>query len=125
MEGIHDGGESIVLKRIPPRRLRMWQDISVKGIQIEENVDSGFIESSHAGVMVGARIDVIDADGIGAERLHEVGIALALVTLGEGIVVGELICDSLEEELLAIARVEFAAFDIDGREGGSPARESQ
>jgi hypothetical protein len=45
--------------------------------------------------VVGARIDVVDADGVGTEGLHQVGIAGALVVVDERVVRQKLVGNTL------------------------------
>ena len=87
VEDIHDGLVSLVLALVP-LRLRHARSLYVRieGVQVEPDVDAGVGEGFHAAIVVGARIDVVDADRVGAEGLHQVGIAGALVVVDERVV---------------------------------------
>jgi hypothetical protein len=45
--------------------------------------------------MVRTRIDVVDANGVGAQGLHQVGIAGTLVVVDERVIRQELVSDAL------------------------------
>jgi hypothetical protein len=66
---------------------------------------------------------MVDTDGIRAKGLHEVDIQCALFAVSEGIIVGELVSDSLDVELFAFASEEFGALDLNGRNRMSKVRE--
>jgi hypothetical protein len=44
--------------------------------------------------MIGSRINVVDADAVGANGLHEGGVGRALLVVDEGVVGDELVGDS-------------------------------
>ncbi len=68
----------------------MWlahrQDVCVKGIEIDYEVDASAVEHAHALVMIRFRVDVIDSEGIGAQGLHEGGISSALFGVDERVI---------------------------------------
>jgi len=95
-EGIHDCGEILKLGLIPlwgvlqvqlsvrvshlaHHRFTYLRNLCSEGIHINEQVDSSILKSRHASVVVAASVNVVYANGIGAELLHECGIELALV----------------------------------------------
>ena len=49
----------------------------------------------NAAIVVGARVNVVDADRVGAQSVHEVGIASALVVVDERVIWQELVSDTL------------------------------
>ena len=58
------------------------------GVDIEHEVDTGLGESVHALVVVGGVVDGVNTDGVQAELLEVLDVALATVGIGDGI--GEL-----------------------------------
>jgi hypothetical protein len=95
VENIHDSLVSLELALVPLRlRHARSLDVRVEGVQVEPDVDAGVGEGLHAGIMVGARIDVVDADGVGSEGFHQVGIASALFIVDERVVRQKLIGDA-------------------------------
>lgn len=66
-------------------------NVGIKGIQISEDVDAGVVKGTHAAVMVGVRVDVIDAYGVCPELGHELSIAFALVSVHEGVLRNKLV----------------------------------
>lgn len=54
--------------------------------------------------MIGRCINVIDADGVGTKFLHQRGVALALGGIYERVIGGELVGDTLQEELCGANR---------------------
>ena len=96
MESVHHLLILLVLRLVPPRSCypRAF-DIAAKRIEVEPDVDARVVEGLHALVVVGGRVDVVDADAVGAEGFHEGGVELALGG-GERVVVGELVGDACE-----------------------------
>lgn len=98
VEDIHDALVSLVLRFIPLRlRHARSLDVRVESVKVEPDVDSGVSERVHAVVMLSFGVDVVYADRIGTEGLHEVGIALALVAVDERVVWEELVGDACGE----------------------------
>ena len=96
VEDVHDSLVSLVLALIPLRlRHARSLDVGIEGVQVEPDVDTGVSESLHAAIMVRTRIDVVDANGVGAQGLHQVGIAGTLVVVDERVVRQELVSDAL------------------------------
>lgn len=69
-------------------------DLRVEGIKIQPDIYAGGSEGLHAAVVVGGGIDVVNAYRIGANRLHELRVELALRVVNERVVGDELVCDS-------------------------------
>jgi hypothetical protein len=98
VEDIHDSLVSLELAHIPLRlRHARSLDVRVEGVQVEPDVDAGVGESLHAAIVVSARIDVVNTDGVGSEGLHQDGIAGALVIVDERVVRQQLVGDALRE----------------------------
>lgn len=96
VKNIHDGLVSLVLALVPLRLSHARSlNVRVEGVQVEPDIDAGVGEGLHAAIVVHARINMIDADGISAEGLHQVGIAGALVVVDERIVRQKLVGDAL------------------------------
>jgi hypothetical protein len=101
VEDIHDSLVSLELALVPLRlRHARSLDVRIESVQIEPNVDAGVGEGLHAAVVVSAGIDVVDADGVGSEGLHQVGIAGALVVVDERVVRQELVGDAFWRRLV-------------------------
>jgi len=56
-------------------------NLCVEGVHVDEQVDSSSFKSRHASIVIAARVNVIDADGISAKLLHECSIKLALILI--------------------------------------------
>lgn len=54
-------------------------------IDVEHQVDAGGVEDTHTLVMILLRVDVVDADRVDAELLHEGGIAQAGLGVDEDV----------------------------------------
>lgn len=111
LEGIQDLGISVELCLIPVViRLYNWSDntiqktgkteknelahrnnVSIKGIQVSKDVNAGVVKRLHAAIMVRRGVDVVHANGVCSELGHELGIALALVSVNERILGPELV----------------------------------
>ena len=92
LEGVHDLLVGRVLRLVP---LRVGgDDVGGEGVEVDPGVDAGVGEGGHAAVVVGAGVDVVDADGVGAQGLHEAGVELALLRLRQRVIVGELVRDA-------------------------------
>lgn len=67
VEDIHDSLVSLVLALVPLRLSHARSlNVRIEGVQVEPDVDAGVGEGLHAAIVVGAGIDVVDADGVGA-----------------------------------------------------------
>ena len=86
--------EAIILRLVPVGTVFRVQ-VGVEGVEVDPSVDAGVSEGGHAAVVVGGRVDVVDANGVGTEGLHQVGIEAALLGVDEGVIFGELVCDAL------------------------------
>jgi hypothetical protein len=82
-------------------------DVGIKSVQVDEEVDASISECLHAAIMVGIGIDMIHAQGVGAELLHQLDISLALLRVDERILWAELIRDTC-----IMARLEHAIFQL-------------
>ena len=88
------GGVSIMNSFGKIRTGTYRQNVGVKSIQIDQGVDTGVAESLHAPVVVSLSINMIDTDRVGAKLLHEGSIALALLSVDQGVGRGELVGNS-------------------------------
>ncbi len=64
---------------------------SVKGVEVYGDVDSRLVKGVHTAIVVGLGINMIDADAVDAELLHELDVSGALVRVDEGILGSQLI----------------------------------
>jgi hypothetical protein len=130
VEDIHYSLESLELGRVPLRLSHTWSIYGgVESVQVEPDVDTSVGEGLHAGVVVGFWVNVVNADGVGAQGLHQVGIEGALGVVDERIIwqelvgntlrrksvdmvagTGSMIQHTLEKELVAITGEELGAF---------------
>jgi hypothetical protein len=79
VEGIHDFLVSFVLGLVPLGLGHAGSlDIRVESVQVKPDVDTGIGKSLHAVVVLGLRINMVNADGIGAESFHQVRVERAL-----------------------------------------------
>lgn len=101
MERVHDGSKAVTLSLVP-LRVRLL-NLSVEGVQIQPDVDTGIGEGLHAVIVVGRGINVVDANGVGANRLHEVRVELALLVVNERVVGNELVSDAFRLLVTAFA----------------------
>lgn len=53
----------------------------MEGIHVDSSVDTSVSESSHAAIMVSVGVYMVDTNGVGAKRLHQGGILLALLSV--------------------------------------------
>lgn len=116
LELVHDRGETVKLCLIPcwgalvrqsayvmlvcaaPRSYSV--NLSIEGVQVDKQVDASVGEGSHAAGVVSGGIDVVDANGVRAQRLHEVGVELALVVVDERVVWDQLVCDTWDVSII-------------------------
>lgn len=92
LELVHDLGKCRELFFGPHRG--GLDDGGIEGIEIEPDVDSCIAESGHAAIVIGSWVDVVDADGVGTDGLHGLGVELTLVGVDERIVRGTLVCNT-------------------------------
>lgn len=72
--------------------------VSIKGIKVNKKINASIGQGGHAlGVVLGG-INMVDANRVDAEILHEGGITGTLLRVDEGIVRSELVGNTLEEE---------------------------
>lgn len=69
-------------------------NVCVEGVEVNQQIDAGISKSVHATVMVGTCIDVIDAQGVCAELLHELDIALALLCVDKRVIRAKLVSNT-------------------------------
>lgn len=89
-------------------------DVGVKGVEVNQEIDTSVSKCLHASVVVRCIVNVVDAQSIGAELFHQLNIALALFGVDEGILRAELVRDALHKVLRAIFMKEFVALDLNG-----------
>jgi hypothetical protein len=97
VERIHDLCKRIALRRIPLRSALV--DLRIEGIQIQPDVDSGIRKRLHARIVVGLGVDMVHADRVGANRLHERGVGRTLRRCHERVIGDELVCDACVDQL--------------------------
>ena len=68
--------------------------LSVKGIQVDKEVDSHVRKGLHTSAVVGGGVNMVHAYGVGIQFLHQLRIAFALCSIDERIKRDELIGDS-------------------------------
>jgi hypothetical protein len=76
MERIHNLGKCIALRRVP-----LWRrlvDLRIKRIKIHPGIDTGISKRLHAGIVVGGGVNMVDADRVHANGLHERSVEGAL-----------------------------------------------
>lgn len=75
-----------------------WQtyllDLSLKGVEVNKEVNASLCKGGHAADMVRAGINMVDADGVYAELGHASDVELALLGVDQGIVGRELVSHS-------------------------------
>lgn len=59
------------------------QDVGVEGIHVDHGIDTSISESSHTALVVSFGIYVVNPNRVGAERLHQGRILLALLGIGQ------------------------------------------
>lgn len=62
------------------------QDVGVEAIHVDHGVDAGISESSHTTLVISFGIYVVNPNRVGAERLHQGSILLALRRIGQWVV---------------------------------------
>jgi hypothetical protein len=92
VESIHDLGICIALATIPLRR--GFVDLSGERIKVQPDINARVGECLHARVVVALGIDVVDANRVCANRLHEVGVEGALRGRDERVFGDELVRDT-------------------------------
>lgn len=89
LELVHDGGKGIALRLVPLGRILL--DLRVERVQVQPDVDARVGKGAHAlGVVLG-RVDVVDADRVGADRLHQSSVEAALCCVDERVVGDQLV----------------------------------
>lgn len=110
LECVHNLGKGITLGLIPARcglgnsqhlgqvqgalRMSYLLDLRIERVQVQPNVDASIGKCLHAIVVVGIRVDVVDAYRVGANLLHQRRVELALVIVDERVVGDQLVGDS-------------------------------
>ena len=69
-------------------------ELGVKGVQVDKEINSHVSKCRHAAAVVGGRIDMVHAYGIGVEILHQLCIAFTLRFVDERVKRNELICNA-------------------------------
>ena len=81
-----DGSEDALQVDLVVRLLGLGTvDGVLGGVEVESEVDSGIGEETHAGVVVGAVVDSVDADGVDTELLELLNVALAASLVSDGV----------------------------------------
>lgn len=95
MEGVHDFLVSLILSLVPLRRGHSRSlDVGVESVQVKPDVDASVGESLHAVVVLGQRINVVHADRVGTEGLHQVCVERALGVVDEWVLRQELVSNA-------------------------------
>lgn len=71
-----------------------WLYLRWKIIQVDEKIDASVVEGIHAALVVSRRIDMINSDHVGAQILHLLCIAFALVGVDQRVGRDELVCNA-------------------------------
>ena len=79
----------LVLRLVPVQIGHL--DLGIESVQVDQGVDAGVLECAHAAVVVAGGLDVVDADRVGAEVGHQLGVAAALLRVDERVVLVELV----------------------------------
>jgi hypothetical protein len=92
VERIHNFLVSLVLSLVPlrcghPRSL----DVGVESVQVKPDVDTGVGKSLHTVVVLGLRINMVNADGVCTESLHQVCVERALGVVDKWVLWQELV----------------------------------
>ena len=95
MEGVHDLLEAIILRLVPVGTI-FHVEVRVEGVQVDPGVDACVGKGCHAAIVISGGIHVVDADGVGSECLHEIGVELALLGIGEWVVLSKLVGNTCE-----------------------------
>ena len=127
LEILHHGEDALEVFCGVRRRWVEKVDTLKRRVDIQSHVDTGSIEDGGALVVVGSRVQVIDANGVDAEALEEGGITQTGDWIGQGILLGgglvcrrasNLIINTDHYEALARRLVdEVLAFNRDGIHG--------
>jgi hypothetical protein len=91
---IHNQGKSIALGTIPLRRSLV--DLRIKGIEIQPDINARVGKRLHTRIVIALGIDVVDANRVGANRLHELGVEGALRRSDERVIGDKLIRDAYQ-----------------------------
>lgn len=83
--------------------------VSIESVEVDEEVNTGICQGTHASGMVRIGVNVVDADGVGAELCHQRGIESTLVAISQGIGISQLVSNALDVELGAILVEELVA----------------
>lgn len=113
MELIHDLGKGVALIGLPARSVLL--DLGIERVEVDPDVDSSVSECLHAIGVIRIRIHMVNTDRVGADGLHEGRVETTLCRVDEGIVGYQLVGDTLDEELIALAGEELGALDLNGR----------
>lgn len=62
------------------------KNIRVKSVQVDEGIYAGLVKGCHAPVVICAGVNVVNTDCVGTQRLHEVGIAGALISINQWVI---------------------------------------
>jgi hypothetical protein len=94
MECIHNLGKLIALGRVPLRSALV--DLRVECIKIQPDVDTSVLECLHTIIMLALGVDMVHADRVDSNRLHERSIGGALRRSDERVIRDQLVRDAYE-----------------------------
>lgn len=83
------------------------QDVGVKGVEVDHQVDAGLVKDLHAFRVVGLGVHVVDAQRVCAERLHQRGISSALLAVDERVVWGAFASAKRSRDMLHSKELTF------------------
>ena len=99
LEFVEHSGKPLVLRAVPVGCIRL--DLRGKSIQIQKQIDVRLLKGIHAALVVAICFHVVDANGIGSELFHQLGVELALVGVDKRVVGGSLVSDACSNEVSA------------------------
>jgi hypothetical protein len=83
------------------------QDVGVKGVQVNHEVDASVGKGLHAAVVVCVGVDMINTQRVGAELFHETRISLALLGVNERVFRSKLVRDAYIQRVSQAFRVNY------------------
>nr|POE71943.1 hypothetical protein CFP56_11819 [Quercus suber] len=139
LEGLHDGEDVLQIReRVGGGGIVAIDVLAGEGrVDIDQHVDAHVVEDGGAVVVVEGGVEIVDADGVDAERLHQGGIAQADGAIGEGIggvggangaLSALLVVDADDDEAVVGDGVDelllFHDDGVDGADGGGEGRDA-
>lgn len=77
------------------------QDIRVKRIEVNQQVNTGISKCGHATIVVGTCVNMIDPQSVGAKLLHKLDIALALLGVDQRVIRAKLVCNTCKKTFVS------------------------